>query len=199
MVGKSICLADDCDRIVQAHGWCSMHYYRWKVNGDPDKAQWRKGVPVVERLLSRTDRTTLPDCWLWTGYVSPNGYGQLSLVVQGDRQKISAHRLSYLLFVGPIFEGLTVDHLCHNADPNCIPKDCLHRRCVNPSHLDAVPIRENQARSPSYVGYRTHCKYGHEWVNANIKVFANGKRRCNICWIQWHKDHPRGPRNRSKK
>lgn len=45
-------------------------------------------------------------CWNWQGTIKPNGYGYRS-------NKI-VHRLSYKLFVGPIPEGLHIDHLCRN-------------------------------------------------------------------------------------
>lgn len=55
------------------------------------------------------------DCWNWTGGISPTGYG----VFHGGR----AHRLSYMLFKGPIPFDLVVRHQCHN------------RCCCNPAHL----------------------------------------------------------------
>lgn len=54
-----------------------------------------------------------------------------------------AHRLSYEHFVGPIPGGLVLDHVCHTDDPSCpggLP--CLHRRCVNPAHLEPVTSDE---------------------------------------------------------
>lgn len=70
------------------------------------------------------------NCWEWTGYIMPSGYGLTSR----DGQKTSAHRANYEDFVGPIPEGYEIDHLCRN------------RACCNPGHLEAVTRSENQRR-----------------------------------------------------
>jgi hypothetical protein len=46
----------------------------------------------------------------------------------------SAHRFYYEQHVGPIPEGLQLDHLCRNT------------RCVNPAHLEPVTGAENMRR-----------------------------------------------------
>lgn len=72
------------------------------------------------------------DCWLWTGTIRPDGYGQVTV----GRKQQRAHRLVYELLVGPIPEGLTLDHLCRNPP------------CVNPDHLEPVTLKINIERSP---------------------------------------------------
>jgi hypothetical protein len=29
------CAIEGCDRPVRGHGWCHMHYQRWRRHGDP--------------------------------------------------------------------------------------------------------------------------------------------------------------------
>lgn len=60
-------------------------------------------------------------CWLWLGAVNSRGRG--SVGVPGKRQTISAHRLAFLLFRGPVPDGLHVLHACDTP------------LCVNPDHL----------------------------------------------------------------
>jgi hypothetical protein len=87
-------------------------------------------------------------CWEWSGAVA-KGYGQ----VRRDGQAIQAHRIAYEFLVGAIPEGMGLDHLCCN------------KRCVNPSHLEAVTQRENIIRG---LRRRTHCEQGHPLSPENV-------------------------------
>ena len=86
--------------------------------------------PLEDRLMDRVVR--VDGCWVWTGAVSTGGYGRIG--IDGNRLA-QAHRVAYQLYVGPIPEGLHVDHLCRN------------RLCVNSDHLEAVTQAENNRRS----------------------------------------------------
>lgn len=109
------------------------------------------------------------DCWTWTGALTSRGYSCLD--VGGKR--VLGHRHVYELLVGPIPDGLTIDHLCRN------------KRCINPAHLEPVTQAVNNARKPP----RDTCAKGHrmEGVNLRIKVRANGRtqRECRACQIEW--------------
>lgn len=68
-------------------------------------------------------------CWMWTGGKDRKGYGKFSVGnsrnPDGTRRNsmVSAHRVSYEMFKGPIGEGLFVLHKCDTPG------------CVNPEHL----------------------------------------------------------------
>lgn len=115
---------------------------------------------------------TGPDCWEWTAYKNPAGYGR---AVGPDGRKQYVHRITYELFVGPIPEGLTVDHLCRN------------RGCCNPAHLEVVTRRENIQRGGKSL--QTHCIHGHSLHDAYEDRRGDGSvsRKCRTC----HKERVR--------
>lgn len=122
-----------------------------------------------ERFWGKVDRRGPDDCWEWAGFVDGGGYGKFRFAGKSVR----AHRFIYEKEVGPIPEGLDLDHLCRN------------RACVNPAHLEAVDRRTNLLRGvgQSAVNARkTHCVHGHPFDGDNIYILPNGWRRCRTCW-----------------
>lgn len=75
------------------------------------------------------------ECWPWRGALRPTGYGTFTLRRGSWRTSKPAHRAVYELLVGPIPEGLEIDHLCSNPG------------CVNPEHLEPVTHLENVWRA----------------------------------------------------
>jgi hypothetical protein len=140
---------------------------------------------AAELFWSKVDKTDT--CWLWNAAMGRGGYGSF----HGLGRTQSAHRFAYRLQFGPIPAGLQVDHRCHNEDPTCEGgEDCLHRRCVNPAHLEAVTGRQNTLRGNTPAGRnarKTHCDHGHEFTPENThhvrpsRSQPNGGRRCRIC------------------
>lgn len=124
-------------------------------------------------------------CMIWTGSVSAAGYGYLGV----NGRRVLVHRLAYELFVGPIPEALGIDHVCHTRDDSCGGGDtCLHRRCCNPAHLEAVTQGENSRRGVR--ARRSTCVHGHPYDEANtaLRVHTNPatgatgvSRRCKAC------------------
>ena len=132
----------------------------------------------IERFWSYVEKTE--DCWVWTRGLDRHGYGQFRF--EGKTRR--AHRLAYEVVVGPIPEGLQLDHRCHVAD-ECVGLPCPHRRCVNPAHLLPVTHRENSLRGNGVSRanhLKTHCDYGHEFTTENTLIRPDrGSRVCRAC------------------
>lgn len=137
----------------------------------PTKAKGRPPSPVLPRLASKF--TVSDGCWEWTG-TRTYGYGRFRL----RGKYVQAHRLMYELLVGPIPDGLQLDHLCRN------------RACVRPSHLEPVTQRENILRGEGPTANnatKTHCRYGHEFTPENTYQVKTGGRFCRACArARWH-------------
>jgi hypothetical protein len=136
-----------------------------------------RGVPL-QRLTSKTEPGP-NGCLLYTGTLNNRGYGQISV----DGTPTLAHRAMYELKVGPIPDGMFLDHTCHNRDAACMGgATCLHRRCVNVEHLEPVTGAENTRRGKSWAinGTKTHCPQGHSYDDENTHVW-NNRRYCRAC------------------
>jgi hypothetical protein len=135
------------------------------------------GVPL-QRLMQRTEPGS-DGCLLYTGTLNNRGYGQISV----DGTPTLAHRAMYELTVGPIPDGMALDHTCHNRDASCMGgDDCAHRRCINVEHLEPVTGAENTRRGKSWAinGTKTHCPQDHPYDSENTHVY-DGRRYCRAC------------------
>jgi hypothetical protein len=116
---------------------------------------------VVERFAARF--AIAPGCWEWAGQIDRRGYGRFK-----HERSALAHRVAYVVFKGPIPDGHHIDHLCRN------------RRCVNPSHLEAVAPSVNISRANASRPRVTHCKRGHELTAENVYQYGKS-RHCKTC------------------
>lgn len=82
----------------------------------------------IQAFFEKVDKTG--QCWVWIGTLTSKGYGRFHI----HSKRYRAHRWSYERFVGPLEEGMTIDHLCKR------------KSCVNPEHLEQVTNSVNIQR-----------------------------------------------------
>lgn len=120
---------------------------------------------LEERFWPKVEKTET--CWNWTASKMTSGYGQIGSGGKGGRP-LCAHRVAYELEVGPIPDGMQIDHICHN------------RLCVNPAHLRAVTNKQNNEHR---AGLKRNNKSGYTGVRRSstpgrwtAEVFHHGVR-----------------------
>lgn len=120
--------------------WEETDRPKGKVRGEPKRyvpGHNDKGrTPAVFRILDKINLSGSPhDCWEWTGYRTPLGYGGF----KGSHANMTspAHRVVYELLHGKVSSAYDLDHLCRNPS------------CVNPAHLEPVSHSENVRRGAS--------------------------------------------------
>lgn len=135
----------------------------------------RWNLTTAERFWAKVDkngptpseRPDLGPCWVWTARLDQRfPYGKFH--VDRERHTVNAHQWSYETLIGPVPDGLELDHLCRNPP------------CVNPAHLEPVTHAENMRRSGPAT--KTHCVNGHLLDEANVYRWAGNRRRnCRQC------------------
>lgn len=99
---------------------------------------------IAERFWAKVNRDVAgaDDCWIWTGALSSEGYGNFSVRIDGRERTVRAHRMAWFLtYPKPLEFGQYLDHYLAPAGL------CRGRYCVNPAHLEPVTKEVNDARA----------------------------------------------------
>lgn len=126
---------------------------------------------ILKRFYDKIKFNPDTGCWEWQGALV-GSYGQFAVPQLNERL---AHRASYKIFVGPIFNDNFICHKCDNP------------RCVTPTHLFQGSAKDNnddklkKGRDVSFNRNKTHCKRGHEFTEINTHIDLRGMRQCRIC------------------
>ena len=119
---------------------------------------------IARDLIAAGNGGPPDECWEWSRGRYRSGYGT---VLYEDGRNGYAHRLSYEIHVGPIPDGLELDHICRN------------RACWNPAHLEPVTHAENMRRGAA-ARWSPVCPAGHPKTDENRR---KGRRNydCRVC------------------
>lgn len=169
------CLIEGCRSKAISRGLCAKDYALARRQGTLQSyRRTREQLPTSrrdpeERFLSHlrfSDNVhNGTPCVVWATIRSASI--RYATFVDDHDQPSPAHRWAYERYVGPIPEGLELDHLCRVT------------LCVNPAHLEPVTHAENMRRG--VWRKRTHCKWGHEWTPENLIPTARGGVKCRQC------------------
>ena len=147
----------------------------------------RLSLLTAEFVMGRVD-VGASGCWVWRGSkLQASGYGRIKM----SGRSYVAHRAVYEAMVGPVPDGLQLDHLCRN------------RLCVNPDHLEPVTGRVNVLRGETVVRAnfeKTECVNGHPLRNDNVIMVRGGRsRRCKACHEAYMQEYRCRPQVRARR
>lgn len=133
----------------------------------------------IQRFFSYIDKKDLSQCWIWQKSLTKDGYGKFYI----GKERYPAHRISYYIHYGQPPVDRVLDHICHDLkctiQTNLTKELCLHRRCVNPTHLVSTSFGENASRTNKFT--QIYCNNRHLRTEENTRVNSNGSIRCKTC------------------
>lgn len=112
---------------------------------------------------------TAAPCIMWTGTRDAKGYGMYRR--PDNKKNTRAHRFIYEMMIGPVSEGLTIDHLCRV------------KACINPAHLEVVTHRTNIRRSLGHPddGPVRRCIHDHDLTIEGYHRVGRSIPDCRAC------------------
>jgi hypothetical protein len=113
---------------------------------------------AAAELLDRCQDDAITGCWLWPS----TSYGR----VRHGGKVLPVHRLVYELMIGPIPDGLEIDHLCSTP------------QCCNPMHLEPVTHAENIRRGTRHLAQERCSVCGEKLQDLPGQ---GGRKRCLSC------------------
>ena len=133
-------------------------------------------LDLWHRVWTRIIGDIQTQCWVWTAARNSDGHGEIKIGGVNN----APYRVVYEWLVGPIPNGLVLDHLCRN------------RVCVRPEHLEPVTNEINIMRgqsAPAINARKNQCPRGHPYNAANTIHLPNGGRRCRTCSEGYYMEH----------
>ena len=120
-----------CEHCGQSFTYRKLTHYRGRFCSRDHFRTWNR-LRSQDLFWSRIVCDLASGCWLWTGPTTKKGYGDAGHVFNLGPNL--AHRITYMLLVGPLARGHALDHLCRTP------------LCVRPDHLEPVSDEVNTRR-----------------------------------------------------
>jgi|SRR5882724_1180439 len=123
------CSVEDCEKPLKARGLCGTCWYQARKAGMPLIYEYKGRrqiavTPLADRYWAKVIKTSIhtDDCWGWSGYCDPNGYGRLG--AERSRKVLLAHHVSWDIHFPD--NPRTTLNICHKCD---------NPPCTRPDHL----------------------------------------------------------------
>ena len=116
---------------------------------------------LPERIRAHVTIDPESGCWVSSRNIDRGGYSRL----QGE----GVHRIAWRELVGPIPDGLVLDHVK--------ARGCRWNACCWPAHLEPVTNRENILRGRSFAAVnaaKVECDHGHAYDERNTYTPPEG-------------------------
>ncbi len=126
-----LCSIEGCEKKHKGHGYCGMHFQRYKKYGDPNFTS-RALIGELLEYFYEAIKLETDDCIIWP-YSKQSGYG----IVRYKGKEVRVHRLALTIAKGEPPED----------KPNALhaPGICHNRACFNPRHLRWGSHKDNNA------------------------------------------------------
>jgi hypothetical protein len=149
------------------------------ISRPPGRPLGSKDRPIMQRILESIVVDPRTDCHVWR-FAVKQGYPSVTEHPGGDlgQRRVPVHRYLWERELGPIPEGLTIDHFLYNVG------SCVGRTCVNVQHMRLVTQAENTRAAPHVEAKaaQTSCKRGHPFDRSNTYLSRKRKNRsCKTC------------------
>lgn len=139
-----VCTVEGCKTVAYAHGLCRKHYARKQAHGTTDNPR----QSPMQRFMASYEVNHKTGCWMWTGGVESKGYGRIHI----NGKRVKGHQAAWILFRGPIPEGMCICHKCDT--PGCVNPDHLFLGTMADNMRDKVKKGRQSSR-----GYNNHQEF----------------------------------------
>ena len=165
-----LCADPECERAAWCRGLCSRHYIADQYRDKPPP----NDSEIADRLFPKIVENPDTNCWEWQGRGhARTGHGMFYYNALGKMVTRYVHIWMWEFLVGPIPEGLQLDHLCRVTN------------CCNPVHLEPVTSKVNTLRGEGIAAVnarKTECVRGHPLDGPDADVFVyRDMRYCRAC------------------